>query len=432
MRSTILLAGLFLAPTLHAADAPNWPHWRGPDANGSAKGNPPTTWDAKTNVKWKSAIPGKGSSTPVVWGNKVFVLTAVDTGRKADAADTPAADPKFPKKTNAPDTWHQFLVLCFDLRDGKELWRKVAAERVPHEGHHPSHSYAAGSPATDGKRLIVSFGSFGVFAYDLDGKLLWNRDLGRMNTRLGWGEANTPALFGDRVVIDWDHEGASFITALDADTGKTVWKEARDEVTTWATPLIVKHKGVAQVIVPATKKARSYDLATGKVIWECGGFTVNCIPSPVVHGDRVILMSGYKGAMAKAVPLDSKGDVTDKAAWQYTTGTPYVPSPALAGDRLYFTSSYDPILTCLDCRTGKVLIDRARIAGLGQLYASPVVAAGRIYIVGRDGTTAVLEHGETLKRVATNKLDEPIDASPVVVGDRLLLRGERHLYCIAE
>ena len=339
MRSTILLGALLLVPMLHAADAPNWPHWRGPDANGFvATGNPPITWDAKTNVRWKAPIPGKESSTPVVWGDKVFVLTTVDTGRKADAADRPkASDPKFIKKTPVPDTWHEYLVLCFDLKGGKELWRRVAVERVPHEGHHETHSYAAGSPATDGKRLVVSFGSAGVFAYDLDGKLLWKRELGRMETRLGWGEANTPAIVDDKVVINWDHEGASFITALEADTGKTLWKVDRDEVTTWATPLLVKHKGITQVIVPATNKARSYDLATGKVIWECGGFTVNCIPSPVLHGDRVILMSGYRGAMAKAIPLDSKGDVTDKAVWQHDKATPYVPSPALAGDRLYFT-----------------------------------------------------------------------------------------------
>ena len=184
--------------------------------------------------------------------------------------------------------------------------------------------------------------------------------------------------------------------------------------------------------MPATKKARSYDLATGKVIWECGGFTVNCIPTPVLHGDRVILMSGYKGATAKAVPLDSKGDVTDKVAWQHDKGTPYVPSPAVVGDRLYFTSTHDPLLTCLNCRTGKVLLDRVRLPGLRQLYASPVAAAGRLYIVDRDGTTAVLEHGDKLKTLAINKLDEPVDASPVVVGDRLLLRGEKHLYCIAE
>ena len=292
MRPTILLATLLFVPALHSAEPANWPHWRGPNANGSvSKGNPPTTWDAKTNVKWKAALPGKGSSTPIVWGDKVFILTAVDTGRKADAADLPkTADGKFIKKTSAPGTWHHFLVLCFDLKSGKELWRRTAAERVPHEGHHMTHSYAAGSPVTDGKRLVFSFGSFGVFAYALDGKLLWKRDLGRMETRLGWGEANTPALFGDKVVVNWDHEGSSFITALEADTGKTVWKEARDEVTSWATPLVVSHKGVTQVIVPATKKARSYDLASGKVIWECGGFTVNCIPTPVLHGDRVILI----------------------------------------------------------------------------------------------------------------------------------------------
>src|SRR5262249_51867058 len=154
-------------------------------------------------------------------------------------------------------------------------------------------------------------------------KLLWKRDLGRMETRLGWGEANTPALHQNKVIVNWDHEGASFLTVLDADTGKTLWKVDRDEVTTWATPLIAEHNKATQIIVPATKKGGAYDLASGKVIWECGGFTVNCIPSPLLYRDQAILVSGYRGAMAKAVPLDSKGDVTDKVTWQHDRGTPY-------------------------------------------------------------------------------------------------------------
>jgi outer membrane protein assembly factor BamB len=430
-----LLPGALGAAEPAADPLDNWHQWRGPLATGEApRGNPPLRWDGKTNVKWKAAIPGRGSATPIVWGDRVFVLTAVDTGKEADPKDIPKPDRRFKKLTTPPTTYHQFLVLALDRKSGKVLWQRTAAEAVPHEGHHPTHSYAAGSPMTDGRQLYVSFGSQGIYCYDLDGNLRWKRDLGRMETRLGWGEGTSPVVHGDSVVVNWDHEGKSFITALEAKTGKPRWKEARDEVTSWATPLVVEHKGTTQVVVCATKKARGYDLATGKVLWECGGHTVNCIPSPVRFGDTVVCMSGYKGAFAAAVRLDARGDVTDTkdVVWQYDRGTPYVPSPLLAGGRLYFTQTNDPLLTCLDARTGKALLDRARLRGLRVLYGSPVAAAGRVYLTDRDGTTLVLRQGDKVEVLATNRLGEGVDASPVVVGKQLLLRGEKHLFCIEE
>jgi outer membrane protein assembly factor BamB len=278
----------------------------------------------------------------------------------------------------------------------------------------------------------VSFGSFGVYCYSLDGELLWQRDLGRMETRLGWGEAATPVVHGGRLFHTWDHEGASCLYTLDAESGKTLWKVERDEVTTWATPLPVTWKGTTQLIVPATKKIRSYDAASGKVLWECGGMTLNCIPSPVLGEGVVYVMSGYKGASAVAIPLDARGDVTGKAIWHLERGTPYVPSPLLAGGRLYFTQMNDPVLTCVDARSGKVIIDRARINALRSLYASPAGAAGRIYLSGREGTTVVLEQGDRLRVLATNRLDEGIDASPAIVGKQLFLRGAEHLFCIEQ
>jgi outer membrane protein assembly factor BamB len=303
---------------------------------------------------------------------------------------------------------------------------------VPHEGHHDSHSYAAYSPVTDGKRVYAHFGSFGVYAYDLKGKFLWQRDFGRMATRLGWGEGGSPTVHDGRLFLTWDQEADSFIAVLDAATGKTLWKIPRDEVTTWATPLVVPWKGTTQVIVMATKKIRSYDAATGKVLWECGGRTVNCIPSPVARDGVVYCMSGYRGAAAVAVPLDSRGDVTGKTLWQLDKGTPYVPSPLLAGDRLYFTQMNESLLTCVDIKTGKVLLDRARLPGMRSLYASPAAADGRIYLSDRVGTTLVFEQADRLKVLATNRLDESIDASPAIAGKQLFLRGEKHLYCIEE
>jgi outer membrane protein assembly factor BamB len=413
-----------------------WPHWRGPLANGSAPGaTPPLKWDAATNVAWKAAVPGRGASTPIVWGDQVFLLTAIDTGKKADPKDLPAkADPKFEKKTTAPDTYHQFVVLAYDRGTGKELWRRTVAERVPHEGHHFSHSYAAGSPTTDGKRLYLSFGSFGVYCLGLDGKPVWSRDLGRMETRLGWGEASTPAVHDGKVFLTWDHEGKSFITALDADTGKTLWKVDRDEPTSWATPLVVSRNGRTQVVTPGTRQVRSYDAADGKVLWTSEGLTVNCIPSPLLHGDEVIVMAGYRGSKGASISLDASGDVTgsDKVRWTISKATPYVPSPTLAGDRLWFTQTNEGILTSVDVKTGKVVIDRARLNAISSMYASPLAAAGRLYLTSREGVTVVLRQADKLETLAVNRLGEAVDASPVAVGRQLFLRGDKHLWCFEE
>jgi outer membrane protein assembly factor BamB len=441
MTRTLLALLLALLPCadLTAADKvepqDNWHHWRGPFVNGTSKtAKPPLKWDATTNVAWKTPIPGKGSATPIVWGDLVFVVTAIDTGKKADEKDIPKPDPRFEgkKKTNAPDTWHQFVVYALDRKTGKEKWKKTCAEKVPHEGHHFSHSYAAGSPTTDGKRLIVSFGSFGVYCFALDGKKLWERHLGRMETRLGWGEAVTPVLHKNRVYITWDHEGDSFITALDAETGKPLWKVPREEPSSWATPLVVEHKGKTQIITPGTKRVRSYDAETGKVIWHHQGLTVNCIPSPLLHRDRAIVLSGYRGTAGAAVPLDSTGDATEKSKWKLEKGAPYVPSPVLVGDRLYFTQTNDNLMSCLDADSGKVLIDRARLPGVRTFYASPVAADGRIYFVDRDGTSLVIRASDKLEVLATNKLGEPVDASPALVGRQLFLRGAKHVWCIQE
>ncbi len=412
----------------------NWHQWRGPLANGtSPHGKPCLKWDDKTNIKWKTELPGLGSSTPIVWGDLVFVLTAIDTGREAAAGDLPKQDTRFPKKTTPPTTYHQFVVLAINRTSGKVRWKRVAVEEVPHEGRHPSHTYAAYSPITDGKFLYVSFGSHGVFCYDFAGKLQWKRtDLPRLETRLGWGEGSSPALHGDALIVPRDQDGPSSLLVLDAGSGKTRWKVDRDEVTTWNTPLVVEYKGRTQIVLTATKRICSYDLADGRLIWQCGGLTVNCIPSVVRFGDSVICMSGYKGAAAFRIPLDASGDVTgtDKIIWSYKRGTPYVPSPLLTGDRLYFTSTNEPLLTCLNAKTGEVIMDRKRLSALSSLYASPVEAAGRIYLTDRDGTTIVFERGDKLKVLSVNRLGEPIDASPVVVGKQLFLRGSKHLYCI--
>ncbi len=411
----------------------NWHQWRGPEANGTApRGDPPVTWDEKTNVKWKAPLSGRGSASPIVWGDRVFVVTAVKSDRVAGPGDIPKPDPRFETKTKPPANFYKFNVLCFDRANGKLLWEKTAAEKVPHEGHHPSHSYAASSPTTDGRYLYASFGSFGIFCYDLDGNLKWQRELGLMHTRLAWGEAVTPVIHGNSLLLNYDQEADSALYCLDAKTGQTKWKKDRDELTSWNTPLVVEHKGRTQVIVNATKRIRSYDLGTGTELWECGGMTTNAIPSAVSENGRALVMSGYKGAAAVAVSLDASGDVTgtEKVLWRYGKGTPYVPSPLLMDGRLYFTQSNEPLLTILDAATGKPILESTRLPGAKSFYASPVGAAGRVYLVDRDGTTLVLKAGDKLEVLATNRLDDAIDASPAVVDKQLFLRGEKYLYCI--
>ncbi len=418
----------------------NWPQWRGPQADGVApRAQPPLHWDAETNIRWRVAIPGQGSATPIVWQDQVFVLAAVPTTRQAEEPPLPAPD----AKTRPPGNYYEFVVTAVDRSSGKIRWTKVVCEAVPHEGQHPTNTYASASPATDGKRLIASFGSRGVYCLDLQGNLLWKRNLGQMRTRYGWGEGTSPVISGDSVVINWDHEDPSFLIVLDAETGETRWKVERDEPSSWATPLVVEHAGRRQLVVNGTKRARGYDLETGELLWQCGGQTVNAIPSPVRWNDLVICMSGYRGAAAVAIPLTARGDITqvageqrdpqdDSVVWHHTSATPYVPSPLLTEGRLYFTAGNGNLLSCLDAATGRAVFEPRRLPGLASLYASPIAAAGRIYLVYRDGTALVLKSGTSFEVLATNRLDDRMDASPVAVDRQLFLRGAEHLYCIEE
>ncbi|HUG66946.1 MAG TPA: PQQ-binding-like beta-propeller repeat protein [Pirellulaceae bacterium] len=418
----------FAADTTSSRDA-HWPQWRGPQANGVAKDcDPPIEWSPSKNVTWKVPIPGEGSATPIIWEDQIFVVTAIETDRVAAAP--PQADEQ--AKTEPPANFYQYVVLCFDRSSGKQLWRQIACEQVPHEGKHYTNTFASASPTTDGQRLYVSFGSRGIFCYDFTGHLLWTRDLGDMQTRYGWGEATSPVIHGDYLVINWDHESQSFIEVLDPSTGATKWRADRDEPTSWATPLVVEHAGRTHVIVNGTNRVRSYDLATGDVIWECGGQSVNAIPSPIRAGEVVFCMSGYRSSAALAIPLSSQGDITDTKhiLWHHRQGTPYVPSPIIHDEHIYFTGSNTGILSCLDIRTGKPIFEQQRLPELKSVYASPVAVNGRIYFTDRDGTTVVIRHGSKLEVVAINKLAEPIDASPAIVGDQMFLRTANHLYCI--
>lgn len=413
--------------------ASNWHQWRGPDATGVApQGNPPIEWSQSKNLKWKVEIPGQGKSTPIIWGNRVFITTAINTGKIVDGATKPEDQPERQFGIKFPNTLYRFVVLCLDRQTGKVIWEKTAVEELPNEGHHGDNSYASPSPFTDGKLLFVSFGSRGMYCFDLDGNQQWQKKLDNVQTRLSFGEGSSPVAHGDTVILTRDNETKSMILALDTKNGEVRWEAARDETSAWATPLIVDYNGTTQVITNATRKVRSYDLKTGKVLWECAGQVANVTPSPVQCGEGVICMSGYKGSVAMSLPLASTGDIsgTDKIAWKFDRDTPYVPSPLLYGDLLFFNKLNNGILVCLDAKTGKQVLESTRLQGIANIYASPVGAADRVYIVGRDGTTLVLKRSTNVEVLATNRLDDLIDASPAIAGDQLFLRGQQHLYCL--
>ena len=444
--------------------AKDWPQWRGPLGTGAAPAaDPPTSWSETQNVRWKVKLPGSGRSTPIVTGKYVFIQTAVPVARNAQA-DASSSDAEAPIVLvqqqqprgpggrggrggpgggggpggfggGAPPTEpYRFVLLCLDRATGKTAWEKVARQELPHEGHHRDGSFSSYSPVTDGTHVWAYFGSRGLHCYDMQGNLKWSKDLGRMQTKMSFGEGSSPALHGDTIVINWDHEGDDFIVALDKNTGKELWRQRRDEDTTWATPLVVEHDGQAQVVTCATSKVRSYDLKTGKPIWEVGPLTANVIPSPVAGDGMVFATSGFRGAALYAIRLGSTGDLkgTDAIAWSHDKGTPYVPSPLLYDGKLYFFSGNSNVVSCFDAKTGKALIDSQRVDDLeGGVYASPVGAGGRVYLVGRGGTTVVIKNSGTFEPVATNQLEEKFDASPAISGKELFLRGQQYLYCIA-
>jgi outer membrane protein assembly factor BamB len=408
---------VLLAVRLPAAEGDKfWPQWRGPLLTGAAlNGDPPVEWSEGKNVKWKVEIPGKGSATPVIWGDTIFVLTAVaaDGGERAK---------------------QRFTVLAIGRKDGKVLWQRVVREEVPHEGTHATNTWASASALTDGQLVYAFFGSRGLYALDMKGGAKWEKDLGDMTIKLGFGEAASPALHGDRLVVNWDHEGQSFIVALDKRTGQELWRTPRDEKTSWATPLVVDVGGRAQVITSATGRVRSYDLATGELLWHATGMTANAIPTPVHADGLVFLTSGFRGNALLAVRLaEAKGDITNSPAiiWRYDRDTPYVPSPLLSGDQLYFLKSNSGVLSSFEAKTGKKVYGEQRLEGVPNVYASPLGVAGRIYVAGRDGGVAVVKQGPEFKLLATNQLDDGFDASPVAVDNELYLRGRRFLYRIS-
>jgi outer membrane protein assembly factor BamB len=412
----------------------DWPQWRGPLGTGVAPtAQPPVTWSETENIRWKTALPGKGHSTPIVWGERLFLTTAIPYGEPVK--------PRLPSRPGAHDNLaltqpHEFTVLAVSRKTGKILWQQTVHKELPHEAGHVTASQASASPVTDGEHLFAFFGSRGLYCLDLDGKLLWKKNLGEMHTKHGHGEGSSPALYGDTLIINWDHEEQSFLIALDKRTGKTRWRVARAEDTSWATPIVVAHGKGAQVIVPGTNRLRGYDLDSGAVLWECGGLSSNIMATPVAARGFVYAGSSYETRNLLAIRLEgARGDITGtrQVVWSRRRGAPYVPSPLLYGDSLYTLQHYQGVISRMDVRTGEDDGDPFRLEAIDHVYASPVGAAGRVYVTSLDGVTQVFRHGEPMVRMlAVNRLDDHISASAALAGRELFLRGERYLYCIAE
>src|SRR5262245_49589560 len=424
-----LVTAAGISAALAAADADRyWPQWRGPYGTGVSKAaKPPTQWSETKNIRWKKEIPGRGSSTPVIWGDFVFISTAIPVG--VSDADAHAA------RGTSPGP-HKYVVMALNRKDGQVVWERVAKEEAPHEASHQEWgTWASPSIVTDGTHVIASFESRGFYAYDMKGTPVWQKDLGDKRMRNQFGEGSSPALHGNLLVVVWDHQGESFITALDKRTGEEKWRTARDEIDSWATPLVVAHAGGAQVVTSGMKQVRSYDLETGKLLWFGAGTTMNPIPSPVAADGIVILTAGFRGNNLKAVRLaDASGDITNTPAlvWTLDRDTPYVPSPLLYDGILYLLKSNNGLLSAFDAKTGKPHYQLTRLEGTPNVFASPVGAAGRVYVLGQEGTTMVLKHGPAFEIIAQNKLDDGFNASPALVDGEIYLRGFKSLYCIAE
>ena len=370
---------------------PNWPQWRGPANNGIAPaGNPPLEWNEELNVKWKVKIPGKGHSTPVIWGDQIFLSSAVQTDIKVEPSE-PAGEQDNNQwmSPTTTDNIHEYVVLSLDRSNGKILWQTTVREELPHSGTHEFGSWASNSPTTDGVNIYAYFGSAGLYCLDMKGKLVWEREFGQMEKVMSFGEGSSPLLYKDKLIVLRDHQGQSAIHVINKNTGEDIWKADRDEVSSWATPVIVDHEGRSQLITCATNKIRSYDIDKGDVIWECSGMTRNVIPTPVSADGMIYLMSGFRGSALLAVDLSkAKGLITDSdaIAWRHDLNTPYTPSSVLMDNKLYFLKANNGYLSCLDAKTGQVYYTNQKLEGIQNIFASPVGVDGRIYISGANGT----------------------------------------------
>jgi outer membrane protein assembly factor BamB len=433
-----------LAMLLTTLAADNWPQFRGPNSSGVAAEDPrlPDKWSQTENVVWKIDVPGVGWSSPVVWGDRIYVTSVIDTGsnekpqkglyggEKPDGERPIAQDP------------HRWMVYAIDFKSGKIVWEREAHKGVPESPHHPKNSYASETPVTDGERVYAYFGNVGVFAYDRDGKLVWSLPMPPHKMQYGWGTGASPALHKGRLYVVNDNNESSMLLCLDAKTGKTIWKVQRDEASNWATPLVWENEKRTELIVPGRKRIRSYDL-DGKLLWELGGMSRLVIPSPILGFGMVYVSSGFLGDEVRpvwAIKPGASGDITlkpgetssDSIAWYQPQAGSYNTSPIIYGDS-YYTLLDRGFITCHDARTGKLIYDKQRIdPQTSGFTASPWAYNGRVFLMSEDGDTFVVQAGPQYKLLAKNSLDEMVLATPAIAQGSLFIRTASKLYRISK
>lgn len=424
--------------TVVAFSGPNWSQWRGPEGTGiSTETNVPTEWGVDKNIKWKTVIPGRGQSSPIVWGNRVFLTTDIE-GDVVPGAK--AIEHKIEGKVFVhPDAMganrkHNFKVLCLDRNTGKVLWEQTAYTGTVYDDRHRKGSYASPTPATDGTYLFAWFGGEGdgLYCYDYRGKLIWKTPVGKIGS-VGMGPGTSPLIYENYVILQCDEEEAksSFIAAYDKKTGKEIWKTQRKVQIGWSTPIIIRTAERVELITSGNEWIISYDPKTGKELWQVKGHASNAIPSPLAGHGMVYVYAGFPVKKTIAIKLGGSGDISDSTniVWQYEKGTAYVPSSILYGDYLYLMSDRG-ILTCLDAKTGKIIYEGGRIPVPATFTASPVAFDGKILLTSEDGDTYVIKAGPKHEVLATNSVGEPVYASPAISDGMVFIRGENSLFCI--
>jgi outer membrane protein assembly factor BamB len=437
-RHVSLILILSVGVALHAQQPPatdaHWPQWRGLAGNGVAPGDAPLEWSDSKNVSWKIEIPGRGFSTPIIWGDRLFLTTAVPTGKKTPPA-APTGRGGGAGGGAGSGEEHDLKVMAIDRLSGKVLWQQTAITATPHEGYHRIYgSFASNTPATDGERLYAFFGSRGLYAYDMSGKQLWKKDFGQqMKMRLQFGEGTALVLHDGKLITVFDHQEEGLLAVTDAATGKDIWRIPRNEGSSWSTPLVVEHQGRKQVVVTATPKVMAYDLETGKLVWEATGIGLNPIPMPVQHGDIVYVMSGYRDPKLMAIRLGRTGDLTgtDAIVWEATRGLSYTPSPVLHDNILYLLTDNGQ-LSALNATTGEPYYLQQRLPKPYNFKASPIAVNGKLYLASEEGDVVVVRLGQKYEVLATNTLtDQSFIATPVPAAGDLYLRSRTHLFRIS-
>ena len=434
-----------MASAAAVAFAGDWPQFRGPSASGIGDGaKPPVKWDAAkgTNIVWKLEIPGLADSSPIVWGDRVFVTTAVSSDPKQTFRTGLYGDTD-PVNDNSPHKWEVFAI---DKKTGKILWQQVAHEGIPKTKRHPKSSQASPSPVTNGSVVVAYFGSEGLYAYSAtSGDLLWKKDLGVQNAGWffdpdsEWGAGSSPVIYKKMVIVQCDRQKDSFIAAFDLSDGHELWRTARAEISSWGTPTLVPATDHTELATNAPKAIRGYDADTGKLLWTLGPNSEITCTTPVSAEGLIYVTAGYPPVQPiYAIRVGSSGDLTlkdgkessDAIPWSKQRGGVYLPSPLVFGEHLYMVGN-NGILNVYDAKTG-ASIYRQRVGDGGSFVASPVLAGGKLYISSEDGDVYVVKAGAKYELLAKNPIGEPVLATPALAGDLLIVRGAKHLFAIAE